>query len=365
MRSIHEYWADAETMEGLHEKVRLTSARWEEYMTCSFRFQVHSYGNKIKTTEQVKMINDFSYMGFKGRIDLLNPAETFDVMLDYRDKTALRWTYFGRYIASSHRAVVEIFDVKKRKYIGNTTMDAELSLIMANQALAAKGKLVYDPFVGTGSFICTCGHFGASVVGSDIDGRPLRGKRDVSIRSNLEQYGIESCLVDCLNFDIVHNPWRKVEIFDAIVTDPPYGVRAGAKTLGNKNPEKDFKRDAMIDGLPAHLREDYIPATKPYELSEVLDDLLAFASVHLIPMGRLVFWMPTANEEYKDVDVPVHPRFRLLGNSLQDFGKWGRRLITMEKLDSDEPDQRIEGYVDRQTMGHYAFREKFFRGFDR
>jgi tRNA G10 N-methylase Trm11 len=32
-------------------------------------------------------------------------------------------------------------------------MDAELSLITANMALAAPGKLFFDPFVGTGSFI--------------------------------------------------------------------------------------------------------------------------------------------------------------------------------------------------------------------
>jgi tRNA (guanine10-N2)-methyltransferase len=30
-------------------------------------------------------------------------------------------------------------------------MEAEVSLLMANQALAAPGKLLYDPFMGTGS----------------------------------------------------------------------------------------------------------------------------------------------------------------------------------------------------------------------
>lgn len=42
--------------------------------------------------------------------------------------------------------MIDTFDVKKRAYIGNTTMEAEVSLLMANQALAAKGKLIYDPF---------------------------------------------------------------------------------------------------------------------------------------------------------------------------------------------------------------------------
>ena len=69
------------------------------------------------------------------------------------------------------RRLVQTFDVKKRKYFGNTSMEAEISLLMANQTLvryslshlvacprteshspqASPGKLVYDPFIGTGS----------------------------------------------------------------------------------------------------------------------------------------------------------------------------------------------------------------------
>lgn len=50
-------------------------------------------------------------------------------------------------------------------------MEAELSLIMANQAKVSPGKFVYDPFVGTGSMLYTSAFFGAAVIGSDIDGR--------------------------------------------------------------------------------------------------------------------------------------------------------------------------------------------------
>ncbi|CAG8794943.1 18123_t:CDS:2, partial [Racocetra fulgida] len=40
-----------------------------------------------------------------------------------------------RWVASGNRDLVQKYNLKKRKYIGNTSMDAELSLIMANQAL--------------------------------------------------------------------------------------------------------------------------------------------------------------------------------------------------------------------------------------
>lgn len=40
----------------------------------------------------------------------------------------------------------------ERCYIGNTTIDPELSFLQANIAKAAIGSLVLDPFCGTGSF---------------------------------------------------------------------------------------------------------------------------------------------------------------------------------------------------------------------
>lgn len=39
-------------------------------------------------------------------------------------------------------------------------MDPTLSLLMANQALAKSGDLVYDPFVGSGSLLVAAAKFG-------------------------------------------------------------------------------------------------------------------------------------------------------------------------------------------------------------
>lgn len=59
--------------------------------------------------------------------------------------------------------MIDRMDVKKRMYIGNTTMEAEMSLRMALMAMAGPGKLVYDPFMGTGSMLHTSAKFGAFV----------------------------------------------------------------------------------------------------------------------------------------------------------------------------------------------------------
>lgn len=50
--------------------------------------------------------------------------------------------------------------LKTRKFIGNTSMDPQLSVLMANQALVAPGHLVMDPFVGTGSLLVPAAKFG-------------------------------------------------------------------------------------------------------------------------------------------------------------------------------------------------------------
>lgn len=53
---------------------------------------------------------------------------------------------------------------------------------------------------------------------------------------------------------------------------------------------------------------------------------MAFALYMLVPGGRLVFFLPTVSDEYQDVDIPIMDGMELVGNSMQDFGKWGRRV---------------------------------------
>ena len=57
-----------------------------------------------------------------------------------------------------------------------------------------------------------------------------------------------------LVFDICQNPWRRsfssdCGWFDAIVTDPPYGVRAGAKKLGRRDGTVEMNSFKIVDGV--------------------------------------------------------------------------------------------------------------------
>lgn len=74
---------------------------------------------------------------------------------------AAKRMYFAREIGCSDRSVVAKYELSRRKYLGPTAMDAEIALLMAHQALVKPGKLVYDPFVGTGSILVAAAHYGA------------------------------------------------------------------------------------------------------------------------------------------------------------------------------------------------------------
>lgn len=105
---------------------------------------------------------------FQGRVNLKNPDHKFWVLEtdDYGSNNGLppvvqKGLFFGREVGTADRKLLPTYQLKSRTYLGPTAMDAEMAFLMANQALVAPGKLVYDPFVGTGSILVAAAHFGA------------------------------------------------------------------------------------------------------------------------------------------------------------------------------------------------------------
>ncbi|KAF9644600.1 tRNA guanosine-2'-O-methyltransferase [Thelephora ganbajun] len=431
VKSLYELYASGTSYEEVHEQVRRNHDKWSRYVShTTFKFSVTGYANTIPQDRQRDVINSFRWMDLRGKIDMKNPEVTFVCHEEYVyvegnrirsfDDGNFIAVYFGRLLADgSARPLIRTFNVKTRQYYGNTSMDAEISLLMANQALAAPGRLMYDPFVGTGSMAYTCAHFGSLFIGSDIDGRQMRGKStpleyDVldgrteavpaheddgsGIIRSANQYGVASRIVDLLTVDVTQHPWRSGGLFDAIVTDPPYGVRAGAKRLGRKK-----TREIVIERVQTFMaarefcvsrflcvfatfnlyylcnRSDqpYTPPTKPYELSELISDLVLFSRAMLKPQGRLVFFLPTVTEEYEEIDIETMmcDGMEVVANSLQNFGNWGRRLITIKKCTNESypppilrrvPEMEVD--EDSEETGehipaHKDFRVKYFQGF--
>ena len=51
--------------------------------------------------------------------------------------------FLGRLISHGQRHLIQKYAVKNRHFIGNTSMDAQLSLIMANMAQVGTGSVIY------------------------------------------------------------------------------------------------------------------------------------------------------------------------------------------------------------------------------
>ena len=287
-KDIFELWGQGSDYEEVHADVRRRTAHlWNDYKDVSFRFTVECFAGKRKLSAKRDIIQSFAYVGFEGPIKLKDPDEDFWVLEDYvsdlevassgkgpdrqppSETRDLKMIFFGRWLADSSREIVNKYDLKKRRYISTTSMDAELSLVTANMALAAPGKIFFDPFVGTGSFCVAAAHFGALTMGSDIDGRSFRGKeagkgKPTGLALNFRQYGLESKFLDAFSSDLTHTPLRDCQFLDGIICDPPYGVREGLKVLGTRDGRG--KEPVLIDGVPAHMcvflrmtRADHLP----------------------------------------------------------------------------------------------------------
>ena len=257
-KAIYEVWGNGSTFEDLHDNVRGVSQHlWPLYNSSSFKFTVDSFQGSRSTTEQRKLIEGFRFLGFEGQIKMKGAEQEFCISEEWQfDAAALgvhvpQSVHLGRYLGGSDREVIGKYDLKKRRYICTTSMDAELALITANISLAAPGRLFYDPFVGSGSFPVACAHFGALAFGSDIDGRSIRGKGKTNLLANFVQYNLIDNFGDTFVADLTNTPLRAARIFDGIVCDPPYGVREGLKVLGSRDPTKG-KEPVFRDGKAHH-----------------------------------------------------------------------------------------------------------------
>ncbi|MEE6475606.1 hypothetical protein FKM82_010813 [Ascaphus truei] len=270
----------------------------------TYKINIHTFNKTLTQKEKIKRIDDLEFLPFKGKVNLQNAQHIFYILEDYgpdpnNPPEAPLQIYFGRWIADGQRELINSYSVKKRHFIGNTSMDAGLSFIMANHARVKPNDVVFDPFVGTGGLLVSCAHFGAYVCGTEIDYNTVHGLGkasrknqkwrgpDENIRANLRQYGLEKYYLDVLVSDASKPIWRKGALFDAIITDPPYGIRESTKKTGT---QKDIIK---TEPFP----ESHVPVQLNYHLSDIFSDLLNFAAKFLVTGGRLVYWLPVYTPE--------------------------------------------------------------------
>ncbi|XP_059429974.1 uncharacterized protein LOC132163628 [Corylus avellana] len=368
VKGIYELWGEGGSYEELEESIRsYPDERKQPYLESgsTFKITVDCFGKVISFQEQNDRIKGLAYIPFKGRANLKNPDHKFWLMEidDYGVNNGLppvsqRRIFFGREVGGADRKLLPTYQLKSRTYLGPTAMDAEMAFLMANQALATRGKLVYDPFVGTGSILIAAAHFGAMTMGADIDIRVVRDGRgpDCNVWSNFKQYGLPMP-VALLRADNNLPPWRPglKEVFDAIICDPPYGVRAGGRKSGGR---KLLKGTVDPYTVPDDKRTDHIPSTASYCLAECVHDLLDLAAKMLRMGGRLVFFYPVLrDDDHVENHFPEHPCFKLIATSEQILSsRYSRVLLTMVKISS-----YTEEIAETARLQHIEFRENHLK----
>jgi tRNA (guanine10-N2)-methyltransferase len=308
----------------------------------SFRLDVHAFGRKLPLEQQsgVRRVM-MDMLAIDAPVSLSCPAVSLAVWLnaphhDQPDHRPQCW--FGLHVASCTAgcAIADSFSLKKRPFLSPTAMPAAHSCIMANCAHVARNSLSWDPFCGSGSIMLICARFGAETIGSDIDYRVLHGGRcnskqqgskEVSLVDNFAFYKLPPPAM-LLHADIGHLPWRASMQVDAIVCDPPYGVRAGIMCTAASSTAGGGGSDDIVSR-----HEINIAGTTIQGLDDVMSTFLHVSAHHLRIGGRLVFWQPTT--EYKDFsDVARHPSFEVLYAPLEMIHEhiWSRRLVVMVKV---------------------------------
>ncbi|KAL1496130.1 hypothetical protein AB1Y20_014751 [Prymnesium parvum] len=376
VRSVYEIWATGGSWEELEASIkRVPLAHCVPFLAegTTFRVRVASFGHKYTPEEQTAMINKLGpLLPWKGKVKLQHPDHTFFIIVDVPQQQAdgppppphaaadhsiaghkpaplagvaagpPTKFYFGRLVGEGQRSLVGALDLKKRNYIGTTSLDAELSLVMANLARVRRGQLVYDPYCGTAGCLVAAAAFGARVLGADLFLPVLRGKlrtrsgpsaltqpQEQGIGLTFAQYGLPPP-AGLLHADSGRHLCclRAAPLFDAIVTDPPYGIRE--------------KPAAMDDApllerlLPEAQREGHVPRTALAAVDTILVDLFALAERCLAVGGRLVFLLPTTLP-FSEALLPPHTLLRLEGAYEQRMAaRWSRWCVVMRRCTAEE-----------------------------
>lgn len=366
LRTCSELWGHENSMLQLHKSLQNKKQLLTTYFNPekSFKIEVETFCRHFTQQEKLNKIESFSYLPAQGPVNLKAP----DMCLQYieyygtkaNDPPLLPYeVFFGRVVANGLRQLIKTLSLKTRKFIGNTSMDPQLSLLMANQAKVKNGDIILDPFVGSGSLLVAAAEFGGYVVGSDIDylmvhGRtkPSRIKQkkredDESIEANMKQYNLGHRYLDVVVNDFAMIFWKDSFEFDAIITDPPYGIREATERVGTE------KEDYVIS--EKH-QATHIPAKVEYGISSIYRDLLLFSAKHLRIGGRLVCWFPVLREDYTEKCLPTHPCLTLIANNEQTLSKvTSRRLLTYEKVRHPSIDE-----LEVRDTTIPDFREKYF-----
>jgi tRNA (guanine10-N2)-dimethyltransferase len=122
--------------------------------------------------------------------------------------------------------------VRYRPYFSPISIHPRIARSMVNLANCSPNNTVLDPFCGTGGILIEAADMGMKAKGID-----LLEKMVVNSNGNLEHFGLEGKI---MKGDVEES---KSQSFEAIVTDPPYGI---ASSTGGEKISELLQRTMII-----------------------------------------------------------------------------------------------------------------------
>lgn len=177
--------------------------------------RINKYGGALSTLSLEREIGGMIWEKSSAKVNLENPEKMFLGIISKRFA-------IGRVIANIDRSQYEERRPHKRPYFHPGAILPRISRACVNLTRVRPGERFLDPFCGTGGFLIEAGLIGVGVHGFDIDAEAVHG-----CRKNLDEYGIKHNVEvkDAMELEYKDH-------FDAVATDPPYGISASTKGLG-------------------------------------------------------------------------------------------------------------------------------------
>ena len=152
-KSLVDVWASGSTWEELAASLQgYDQAAAAPYLApgTTFCVRITTVGHKLSEAEKRAYIEKLGpLLPWKGKVRLKQPEHAFALLIDSAPPPpgaggadggdsgappSSRRYYFGRVVCEGQRELVGKYDLKRRNYIGTTSLDAELALLMADLA---------------------------------------------------------------------------------------------------------------------------------------------------------------------------------------------------------------------------------------
>lgn len=226
---VFQILSDADTLADVVARTKLGQKLYESRVYVLYHnFRPKAQLNKKAAREEVAGFCD--QMGVTDK-RVLKPGQAFDVamgLFEHPDST------LPRYALGLTWPPPDVTGPEAGFPNHMTVLRSELAALMVNLGMVKEHSIVFDPFCGSGRIPrVALRSLGGSVfaLGSDIF-ETLAGRSAMMRSFGDQQKGIDG--VDRIRCDVLQRtPWRSSISYDAVLFDPPFGLR---ETLGSKEP---------------------------------------------------------------------------------------------------------------------------------